>query len=254
MKKEVYLSVILPSYNEMANVKRGILEHVYEYLSKQKYGWELVLSDDGSTDGTVDALRAFSKKHNNVTLLLNEHEGKGPTVYVGMSKAMGEIRLFSDFDQATPIEEIEKLLPFVRKGYDVVIGSREVEGSRREKEPFHRHLMGKGWNLFVQVFAIRGIHDTQCGFKLFTKTATEMLFPMLSIYKPGQKRDDAFTGAFDVELLYLAKKKNLMIAEVPVLWKHVKTNRVSPVKDSIRMLIDLLKIRLSDIRGKYNVT
>lgn len=251
MKKDIFLSVILPSYNEIANVKRGTLEHVYEYLSKQKYSWELVLTDDGSTDGTVDALKQFAKKHDNVTLLLNEHEGKGPTVYVGMSKALGENRLFSDFDQATPIEEIEKLLPFMEKEYDVVIGSREVEGSRREKEPFHRHLMGKGWNVFVQLFAIRGIHDTQCGFKMFSKKATEMLFPMLSIYKPGQKRTDAFTGAFDVELLYLAKKKNLMIAEVPVFWKHVKTNRVDPIKDSTRMFIDLLKIRLADLQGKY---
>lgn len=246
-----YLSVIIPSYNEKQNLKRGVLEDVVEYLKKQEYTWEIVLSDDGSDDGTVEELYAFAKKHKNVRVLANAHKGKGPTVYAGMLGAEGDVRLFTDFDQATPIAEVEKLLPFVHNGYDVVIGSREVEGSKREREPFHRHMMGKGFNLFVQIFTVRGIHDTQCGFKLFTRKATEMLFPMLWIYRPNKERTDAFTGAFDVELLYLAKKVGFRIAEVPVSWQYVKTKRVDPIKDSSRMLIDLMKIRAADIVGKY---
>lgn len=225
---------------------------MYEYLSKKKYSWELILTDDGSTDGTVKELQKFENTHKNVTVVFNQHRGKGPTVYAGMFAAKGENRLFSDFDQATPIQEVERLLPFIKQGYDMAIGSREIEGAKREKEPLHRHIMGKGFNMLVQLLAVRGIHDTQCGFKLFTKKATEELFPHLFVYKPGEMRKEAFTGAFDVELLYLAKKKKLKIAEVPVEWKHVKTNRVSPIRDSALMLIDLLRIRAADMQGKYS--
>ncbi|OGJ22500.1 MAG: hypothetical protein A2804_03010 [Candidatus Pacebacteria bacterium RIFCSPHIGHO2_01_FULL_46_10] len=253
-KTSVRISVILPSYNEMQNISRGVLDEVYTYLEKQSYSWEIVLTDDGSTDGTLDALYAFEKTHDHVMVLNNPHQGKGPTVASGMLVAHGKLRLFSDFDQATPIHEVERLLPFFDDGYDIVIGSREVQGARREKEPFHRHIMGKGFNLFVKLFTVRGIQDTQCGFKMFTDQAAKTLFPMLSVYKAGNVRGDAFTGAFDVELLYIAKKKNLKIAEVPVFWKHIKTNRVDPIKDSTRMLIDLVKIRFSDMLGAYSET
>jgi dolichyl-phosphate beta-glucosyltransferase len=246
-----YLSVVIPSFNEQQNIRRGVLEEVAAYLSKQSFSSEIVLTDDGSSDGTLDELYLFAKKHSNVRVFANNHRGKGPTVYTGMTEALGEVRLFTDFDQATPIEEIEKLFPFVHKGYDVVIGSREVEGSRRDKEPFHRHLMGKAFNLFVNLFTVQGIHDTQCGFKLFTAKAVKDLFPLLWVYRPDKSRKDAFTGAFDVELLYIARKKGLHIAEVPVFWKYAKTNRVSALKDSARMFFDLLRIRASDLMGKY---
>lgn len=205
MQNVPFLSVVIPSYNEQSNLKKGVLEHVYEYLTSRTYTWEMVLTDDGSTDGTTEALKAFAKGKKQVTVIENDHRGKGPTVYAGMMAATGENRLFTDLDQATPIEEVEKLIPFVEKKYDVVIGSREVEGSRREREPFYRHIMGKGFNMLVTLIAIRGIHDTQCGFKLFTKDAVQELFPHLSIYKLDGKRTDAFTGAFDVELLYIAR-------------------------------------------------
>lgn len=249
-----WLSVVIPSYNEALNVKRGVLDEVIGYLKKQSYTWELILTDDGSSDGSLESFRECAKKNANVRLLANPHRGKGPTVFTGMMEAVGEVRLFTDFDQATPIQELEKLLPFVEKGYDVVIGSREVQGAKREREPFHRHIMGKGFNVFVKMFTVQGIQDTQCGFKLFTKKATEKLFPRLYIYKPGHIRGDAFTGAFDVELLYIAKKYGMRIAEVPVSWKYAKTNRVSPIKDSLRMLIDLMRIRAADVLGKYPQT
>lgn len=246
-----WLSVIIPSYNEISNVKRGILDDVLGYLKKQKYSWELVLTDDGSTDGSLEYFQEYKKKYPNIRLLANPHRGKGPTVFTGMIEAVGEIRLFTDFDQATPIQELEKLLPFIDKGYDVVIGSREIQGAKREREPIHRHIMGKGFNFFVKLLTVQGIQDTQCGFKLFTQEATKKLFPNLYIYRPGKKRDDAFTGAFDVELLYIAKKHAMRIAEVPVFWKYAKTNRVNPMKDSLRMFIDLIRIRAADLMGKY---
>lgn len=247
-----FLSVVIPSYNELKNLKRGVLNEVIEYLQKQSYKWELILTDDGSTDGTTQALEEFAAKHKGVKVIKNIHAGKSPTVRSGMLAAEGKWRLFTDFDQSTPISEVEKLFKYSEEGYDVVIGSREMVGALRDKEPFYRHLMGRGFNIIVQILAIPGILDTQCGFKLFSDKATEKLFRSLVVYGGQNERSDAFTGAFDVELLFLAKKYGYKIREVPIIWKHNITNRVSPVKDSLRMLRDIIRIRLADFSGKYN--
>jgi len=246
-----YLSVVIPSYNEMRNVERNVLTEVIEYLQKQNYTWEVILSDDGSTDGTVAELAKFTDENENVTLLKNIHAGKAPTVTAGMLAAKGEWRLFTDFDQSTPISEVEKLISRSKDGFEVIIGSREMVGSLRDKEPFYRHLMGRGFNLLVQTLAIPGILDTQCGFKLFSEKATNLLFSKLHVYGEQKARGDAYTGAFDVELLFLAKKNRFLISEVPIEWRHAATDRVSPVKDSLRMLRDIIKIRMADISGKY---
>lgn len=246
-----YLSVVIPSYNEMRNLKRGVLDEVSEYLKKQDYQWEVILSDDGSDDGTIEELQKFAKTQSGFKVLSNIHAGKAPTVASGMLAAAGEWRLFADFDQSTPLSEIEKLLVYTKLGYDVIIGSREMVGAEREKEPFHRHLMGRGFNLLVQVLALPGILDTQCGFKLFSEKATKTLYPKLVVYGGRHQRSDAFTGAFDVELLFLAKKYGYQIREVPIMWKHNKTDRVSPIKDSLRMLRDIIKIRIAEIQGRY---
>lgn len=245
-----FLSVVIPSYNEQRNLERGVLEQVISYLKRQDYAWEIILTDDGSTDGTTAALHRFAQSHPNVRVVENLHRGKGPTVSSGMLAAVGEYRLFTDFDQSTPIQDIERFLPFVADGYDIVIGSRAVQGAKREKEPPHRHLMGLAFNLLVQIIAVPGIHDTQCGFKLFSAKATADLFPKLVVYQARERRD-AFTGAFDVELLLLARRAGYNIAEVPVAWKHNVTDRVSPVKDSFRMLGDILKIRWADLSRRY---
>lgn len=247
-----YLSVVIPSFNEMNNIKRGVLETVIAYLQKQKYIWEVVLTDDGSTDGTLNILHDFAKKYPQVKVQANIHAGKGPTVKAGMLAATGEWRLFTDFDQSTPIAEVEKFWLYAQSGYDVVIGSREMVGSIRDDEPIHRHVMGRAFNILVQILAIPGILDTQCGFKLFSARATDALFPKMAVYGKQSERGDAFTGAFDVELLFLAKKFNFKIREVPIEWHHKETNRVSPIKDSLRMLIDIVKIRSAEIRGAYN--
>lgn len=245
-----FLSVIVPSYNETHNLSRGVLEEIVAFLKTQDFEWELILTDDGSQDGTVEKLQEFAKKHSHVEVVLNQHRGKGPTVSSGMLAATGKFRLFTDFDQSTPISELEKFYPFMEDGYDIVIGSRAVQGAKRQKEPLHRHIMGMGFNLLVQLIAVPGIYDTQCGFKMFTAEATEMLFPKLKVYE-GKARRDAFTGAFDVELLLMARRHKFSIAEVPVVWNHHETNRVSPVKDSLRMLFDIMKIRWNDLQQKY---
>lgn len=251
MPKKPYLSVVIPSFNELQNLNKKVLKEVVDYLIKQDYSWEVILTDDGSDDGTLKKLQQFAKKHSQVKVLENIHAGKGPTVKAGMLAAQGEWRLFTDFDQSTPIREIEKLLPRTKQGFEVVIGSRQMLGAAREEEPWYRHMMGWGFNLLVQIIAIPGIFDTQCGFKLFSAKATKFLFNELHIYGQQNPRGDAFTGAFDVELLFIAKKHGLKIQEVPIEWHHRESDRVDPVKDSIRMLLDIIKIRMADIKGKY---
>jgi dolichyl-phosphate beta-glucosyltransferase len=249
--QQPFLSIVIPSYNEMNNLQRGVLNDVYAFLKKQTYSWELLLSDDGSTDGTLEHLQTFAKSKSGVIVLANAHAGKGPTVQAGMLAAQGQWRLFTDFDQSTPLAEVDKLLAWGKKGYAVVVGSREGQGSHREDEPWYRHIMGRGFNLLVQILAVKGINDTQCGFKLFADTAATPIFEHLFVYGRRKTRQDAFTGAFDVEALYLAQKWSLKIKEVPIQWQHYETNRVSPVKDSIRMLIDIIKVRVAEAGGKY---
>ncbi len=248
-----HLSVIIPSYNEKRNIQRGVLEEVTDYLSKQRYSYEILLSDDGSTDGTAGELDTFAKKHDHVRVLHNPHAGKAPTVTAGMLQARGDWVLFTDFDQSTPISEIEKLNKWVTD-FPIVIGSREIAGARRDREPWYRHIMGRGFNLVVQILTVRGIQDTQCGFKLFRQDTIQPLFGNLYVYSPDRKMQDAFTGAFDVEILFLARMAGFAIKEVPIFWKHAPTQRVSPIKDSLRMFRDVVRIGLAQLRGKYGRT
>lgn len=251
MSQEPYLSIIIPSFNENKNIHRNVLDDVWEYLQQLSYDWELIMSDDGSNDQTLEHLTKFAQKSPKIRILKNIHAGKGPTVQAGMLAAQGQWRLFTDFDQSTPLKEVELLFPYTDK-YDVIIGSREIAGAKRNREPLHRHLMGKGFNLFVQTLAVPGILDTQCGFKLFSAAATQKIFSNLKVYGRQEVIPDAFTGAFDVEALFLARKYGYQIKEVPIFWQHNETDRVNPIKDSLRMARDILRVRLANLQGKYN--
>lgn len=250
MAKDILLSVVIPAYNEALNFRDGKLEEVDKYLVHQQYTWEVIVVDDGSTDKTPELVSKWISDKKNWQLIKNSHAGKAKTVEVGMLAAKGKIRLFTDFDQATPIQEVEKVLNKVKSGAEIVIGSRELKGASREKEPELRHIMGRVFNLIVQVIALRGISDSQCGFKAFTDHATQDLFNRLVVYK-NRVVADAYTGAFDVELLFLARKSDYKIAQIPVTWKYVDSDRVSPAKDSLRMLFDIVKIRLTYLKGQY---
>lgn len=249
----MHLSIVIPGYNEERNLKNGCLKIVASYFNKQVYDWEVIVVDDGSTDNTAKLVEDFALKNPLFRLIRNPHRGKAFTVKTGIEQAKGDYVLFTDMDQATPPEESEKLLPFLEKrGYDIAIGSREIMGAKREQEPWHRHLMGKGFNFVVQLVAISNIHDTQCGFKLFRNEVAKQLFNRMQVYKDGGKEvKGPLVTAFDVELLFLAVKKGFRIAEVPVFWHHVKSVRVNPLKDSYRMFVDVLKVRLNDLRGVY---
>lgn len=246
-----FLSIIIPAYNELTNLEAGVLDEVVDFLKLQKFSWEVILVDDGSSDGTALALDKFAHHHQQWQVLHNPHRGKAATVSAGMLKAQGEWRLFTDFDQSTPVSEVTKLLEKTKDDYQVVIGSREGDGAQRDQEPWYRHLMGRVFNLVVRTLTVSHIQDTQCGFKLFSATATEQLFPNLKVYGGQSPRQDAFTGAFDVELLFLARRQGLKIVEVPITWRHRHTDRVSPIKDSFRMFRDVLRIRLAAWQGVY---
>lgn len=245
-----FLSVVIPSYNEETNIRLGSLDKVSRYLERQSYAWEAMLVDDGSTDGSPKLLDAFARANPGFMVYHNPHRGKAATVISGMLKAKGSLVLFSDLDQATPISELEKILPWFDRGFDVVIGSRN---RRREGAPMSRVIMARGFMILRSIFlGLRGITDTQCGFKAFKRAVVKDIFSRLELY--GDMREvhgPMVTAGFDIEALFLAKKLGYKIKEVPVEWHYVETRRVSPVKDSVQGLIDMMRIRKNAWQGKY---
>lgn len=237
----------------MANLQKGVLDHVNHFLDKKGINYEVVIVDDGSTDGSLEFIENYIKDNSKFTVIRNPHFGKAGAVTTGMLAANGRYRLFTDMDQATPIEEVDKLLPFVQNGeYDIVIGSR---GDKRKGAPLIRLFVSRS-AMFLKRYAvgIKDIADTQCGFKLFTNEAAETLF---SKYKEIKENFTEVSGAavtfgLDIEILYMAQKSKYKIKEVPVNWLFVESRRVSPIKDSIQGVLDLIKIKKNAMTGKYN--
>jgi dolichyl-phosphate beta-glucosyltransferase len=249
---KIYLSVVIPCYNEMANLQKGVLDKIDHFLNHEKFNYEVIIVDDGSTDESIELIEGFVKTHKGFKLIKNSHMGKAGAVTVGILESKGEYRLFTDMDQATPIEELDKLLPYIKEGYEIIVGSRS---SARKGAPWTRAIMAKGMIILRTVIVgVRGIQDTQCGFKLFNKKAAEDLFERIKKIHNGfrQISGSSVTAGFDVELLYLAQKKGYKIKEVPVKWLYVETRRVSPISDSVRGFFDLLRIKSNDIKGKYS--
>jgi dolichyl-phosphate beta-glucosyltransferase len=249
--KHIFLSVVIPCFDEMANLQKGVLEKVKHYLDKRKFPYEVIIVDDGSSDGSVEFLRNFIKENPGFHLIESDHFGKAGAVTQGMMRAQGQYALFTDMDQATPIEEINKLLPYCEDGYDVVIGSR---GGVRKGAPWTRALMGTGM-IFIRTLLIGlpNIQDTQCGFKLFTRNAAQELFTKMNTLHQGFHKigGSNVAAGFDVELLYLATRLDYRIKEVPVKWLYVETRRVNPVFDSIEGVRGLLTIKKNAVTGVY---
>lgn len=248
---KIFLSVVVPSYDEMANLQKGILDKIAHFLSKKNYSSEVIIVDDGSLDGSVDFVRNFIRENPHFSLIQNPHLGKAGSVTTGVLKANGEYVLFTDMDQATPIEEVDKLLPYFSHNYDIVIGSRN---SKRRGAPWTRLLMARGMMILrTLLVGISGISDTQCGFKLFQKDVGHRIFSKIKEIHKGFKKisGSSVTAGFDVELLYLAQKMGYKIKEVPVEWLYVETRRVNPISDSINGLKELISIKLNSINGKY---
>jgi dolichyl-phosphate beta-glucosyltransferase len=234
------LAVVVPAYNEEARVGPTV-ERIIAYLDGRAIDWQLVVSDDGSTDRTITVAEAAANGDPRVRVIsLGKNRGKGAAVRAGMLAARADRILFSDADLATPIEELEKLEAALVDGADIAIGSRAVAGADiRVRQHPARELMGRTFNAMVRTLVMGGIKDTQCGFKLFTANAARDLFTRATI--------DGF--AFDVEILWLARGR-YQIAEVPVVWRHVEQSKVSPGVDAARMLIDIVKLRLRHRRSR----
>ncbi len=250
--KEIYLSVVIPCYDEMANLQKGVLDKVQHFLDRKKVAYEVIIADDGSTDGSVAFIEKFISENPYFTLIKNPHYGKAGAVTTGMLKATGKYRLFTDMDQATPIEEINTLLPYLESGkYDIAIGSRSTF---RKGAPGIRLFISRSAIILRKMLVgIPEITDTQCGFKLFTGDAADTVFTKLTKIKNGftKIKGTAITFGSDIEILYLAKKSRYKIKEVPVNWLHVETRRVNPVRDALQGVKDLIKIKKNVLAGKY---
>ena len=248
---KLFLSVVIPSYDEMANLQKGVLDKVNHFLSQKQFPFEVIVVDDGSTDGSSQFVKKFCANNSNFRLINNPHLGKAGAVTTGVFSSKGDYVLFTDMDQATPIEEIDNLLPYFDKGYDIVIGSRK---DQRKGSPWTRKIMARGMVMLrTTLVGIRGISDTQCGFKMFKNAAAQVLFRRLNIiHNNFQKvKGSSVSAGFDVEILYIAQKMGYKIKEVPVKWLYVETRRVNPVKDSIAGVMDLIRIKMKDLRGEY---
>ncbi|MEG3594720.1 MAG: dolichyl-phosphate beta-glucosyltransferase [Chloroflexota bacterium] len=235
------ISIIIPVYNEQNRISKT-LTTLTDYLSKQEYVWEIVIVNDGSQDDTLKEVELFSKD-SRIRLIDLPHSGKGAAIKEGMLSAYGEIRIMCDADMAMPVRHISDFIYEIKhKNHDVVIGSRQIYGSKRFNESNFRHLIGRIYNCWIKFFLIADYLDTQCGFKAFTEDSANQIFPLQQLKGFG----------FDVEILVIANLKELKTKELPIEWYHNEESKVNPVMDSIRMFLDTIKIKTSIYKGKYN--
>ncbi|MFH1244100.1 MAG: glycosyltransferase [bacterium] len=246
------ISVILPNYNELENLHRGVLGVISLYFSSQSYDWEVIISDDGSTDESVKFIEDFIASHPRFRLLKNPHAGKPYALKAAIKTARGKYVLFTDMDQSTPIDQFDKLLPYTKDGFRVVIGSR---GVRRRDSSLIRQLASVIFLLARKIFLLRSIKDTQCGFKLIeTKLATK-IFSRMRLFGRSNQVVGWKVTAYDVEMLYLAEKLGAEIQEVRVVWRDEDTSsdkKRNFVKESIEMFLEILRVSVNDMLGKYN--
>jgi len=245
------LSLIIPAYNEEARLGRT-LDEVWTYLTAQSYTFEVIVSDDGSSDSTLTIANAFAVDREGIRVVSIPHAGKAAAIRAGMQAASGEVVAFTDADLATPISYLEDFLAAIANGADVVIGSREGATATRVGEPHYRHLMGRVFNRLVQVAILPGIDDTQCGFKAFTRFSASELNRRARLYTEQEEVSGARVTAFDVEMLVIARNLNMQIVEVPVIWTYGEQSKVNPVSDTLNNLADIAKVKMNALRGRYD--
>ena len=240
--EEIKLSVIIPCYNEESRFVEGF-DHYYSYLSKQKYSWELILVNDGSTDKTLKLIHKVSRGKPSLKIIsYRQNHGKGYAIAQGVEEAKGKYILFSDIDHSVSIETFKSFERYFDEGYQVVIGSRRVKGAKIEiHQPPLREFLGRGFSFLVRFLIDTKIRDATCGFKAFEKKIAQKIFSKISIYD----------WAFDAEILFLAKKYKIKVAQASVVWKNVRGTKVNLQKDVLRSLFGLVKIRLNNLQGKY---
>ena len=245
------LSLVIPAYNEAGRIA-GTIETSLTYLTAQPYDHELLVVDDGSTDETAAIADGFARRHPSVRLLTVPHGGKATAVRAGVAAAGMDLVAFADADLATPLDHLAEFRASIARGCDVAIGSREGQGARRLGEPAYRHLMGRAFNLLVRLLVLPGIQDTQCGFKLFTREAARRIMSRARLYAdPARPISGPRVTAFDVELLVVARRQGLKICVHPIVWTYGEQSKVNPLRDTWTNLLDVLKVRWNDTRGRY---
>jgi dolichyl-phosphate beta-glucosyltransferase len=234
------LSIVVPAYNEEKRLPDS-LPQIANFVRKQDYPIEVIIVDDGSTDRTAEVVKGFQEESPFIALRQVDHGGKGHAVRAGMLHARGEYLFLCDSDLSMPIEEINKFLPPTLSEYDVAIASREVKGANRHDEPTYRHVMGRVFNLIVRLLAVHGIQDTQAGFKCFRREAARQVFRLQTIKGWG----------FDVETLFIAQRRGMVIVEVPINWYYKNRSQVKPIQDTYNMFREVLKVRFNAWQGRY---
>ena len=233
------LSVVVPAFNEAARILRTIND-IREELDRLADASELIVVDDGSGDETAAIVADVARSDGRVRLVRAAHAGKGATVRRGMLEARGTWRFLADADLSMPISELKRFRDAAAFGGDIIVGSREGTGARRVGEPWSRHLIGRAFNWAVKLLVLRGVDDTQCGFKLFSARAAQLLFPLQQL--------DGF--GFDVEILFLARRAGLVIREIPITWVYGRESKVNIVSGA-RAFLDLVAVRWHQLRGAY---
>lgn len=238
-----FLSIVIPAHNEESRLPRT-LGKIFGFLQNQSYSSEVIIVENGSSDRTLEMAQEIALKHSNLIVHQEQQRGKGNAVQQGMLKAKGQYRFICDADLSMPIEEIQKFIPPTLNDFDIAIGSREAPGAIRYNEPSYRHLGGRAINLVIRLLILPGLNDTQCGFKCFSAKAAESIF-----------RQQTLLGwSFDIENLYIARRKKLRIKEIPIQWYYDPDSKVNAIRDALRMISDIFRIHLNTIRGKYDLS
>jgi len=239
--QQPFLSIIIPAYNEESRLPETLTK-VVTFLENQVYSAEVWVVNNNSTDRTEEIIRKFSDQYTFMSGFFEAEPGKGAAVRAGMHQARGEFLFMCDADLSMPIDEVNRFLPPHLEGADIAIASREKAGAIRYDEPHFRHLGGRLMNWLIQLFALPGLNDTQCGFKCFSAKAAKDLFQFQTL-----------SGwSFDIELLYIARRRGYRIDEIPIPWTYNRESKVHAIRDAIKILADISVIRRNEALGLYD--
>jgi dolichyl-phosphate beta-glucosyltransferase len=237
---QTFLSIIIPAYNEEHRLPETF-DRLFAYLDHQPYTYEILLVENGSRDRTWEVAQSYAARHPQLRVLQSPERGKGLAVRYGMLQACGQYRFMCDADFSMPVEEISRFLPPSQPDCDIAIASREAPGARRIDEPHYRHFVGRCFNWMIRLLALPGLQDTQCGFKCFKGELADELFQAQTLNG----------WAFDVEVLFIARKRGHCIQEIGIPWYFNPESKIRVLHDSFHMGLDLLRIRMNALRGMY---